>query len=1333
MIKAKPRLSKLKKLFAIILSIMVILSLFPAKKAAASVNEVKDDTDLAKINTYKFNLNINNATVVSKSDAVEETTLNNPWYEGNLKQLSGPLKNFALRVDKNNKGNQAFYKPLELKFSNVGEVYGKKVDAYLKFNKVTLHYLNNEVAKNALGKEGKTAVPFFQLSNFWGEGGNFEIGNLIYSEKKYDPYKDQNPTNLIKGAFWNDADITAELRYSDGSKTDLKLVMRPADIDVVDGSLRETFYIKNYSTSVDKRVINNRNKLNQVTEGDSTYWKATTTTEGDDQENNVSGLAVRSVDNKLNFGYHTTINCSTVFGLFVEGKIPAPKKTVDKPQVLAKAGEKIVYTGTFKVPTPGKDIIGPLSNLNLIDNFDDRLDFKSLKVDVDGKTLTENKDYTITTYGQTVIVNMGDEYLQRESAGKEIKVTYNMETNKKVEGKTSGIIDNIVTLKADNTLTPSNKVRTTLLYKKTHEFISGTPGKELPQSIKDLTPKTVERIPNGTVVHPDQPTKTKVTVKEGNWVFKGYDKETQTIDGQDVHFIGKWVLEEFTKPVKDVVNESGTTINGKVVKPGETLTYIVKYKNTTDQDRDVTIKDKIPAYTTYVQNSADNNGKFADGQVTWSKKVAKGDTWKVTFKVKVNDDANGVEVINKARVADGVIDIDTNPTNNPTPKKPVKDVVNESGTTINGKVVKPGDILTYTVSYTNTTGEDRDVTIKDKIPAYTTYVENSADNNGKFADGQVTWSKKVAKGQTWKVTFKVKVNDDANGVEVINKARVADGVIDIDTNPTNNPTPKKPVKDVVNNAGTTINGKVVKPGETLTYTVEYKNTTDQDRDVTIKDKIPAYTTYVQNSADNNGKFADGQVTWSKKVAKGDTWKVTFKVKVNDDANGVEVINKARVADGVIDIDTNPTNNPTPKKPVKDVVNESGTTINGKVVKPGDILTYTVSYTNTTGEDRDVTIKDKIPAYTTYVENSADNNGKFADGQVTWSKKVAKGQTWKVTFKVKVNDDANGVEVINKARVADGVIDIDTNPTNNPTPKKPVKDVVNNAGTTINGKVVKPGETLTYTVEYKNTTDQDRDVTIKDKIPAYTTYVENSADNNGKFANGEVTWSKKVAKGQTWKVTFKVKVNDDANGVEVINKARVADGVIDIDTNPTNNPTPKKPVKDVVNNAGTTINGKVVKPGETLTYTVEYKNTTDQDRDVTIKDKIPAYTTYVQNSADNNGKFINGEVIWTKRVAKGETWKVTFKVKVNEETYGKEIKNIARTSDGVLDIDTNPTNNPVPPKTPPVPPTTPKIPPQTPKTPLPKTGDAATNGVYAGLATLLAGLGLALRRKRKDEE
>ncbi|MGX7085954.1 GbpC/Spa domain-containing protein [Gemella bergeri] len=420
---------------------------------------------------------------------------------------------------------------------------------------------------------------------------------------------------------------------------------------------------------------------------------------------------------------------------------------------------------------------------------------------------------------------------------------------------------------------------------------------------------------------------------------------------------------------------------------------------------------------------------------------------------------------------------------------------------------------------------------------------------------------------------------------------------------------------------------------------------------------------------------------------------------------------------------------TPVKPSKKVFTGQDTTnIDGKVVKPNQELTYKIDYKNTTGKTQEVEITDVIPKFTKYIENSASDNGAYDNStkKLTWKKTVEDGKEWSVTFKVKVDSDVNGKVIDNIGHTKDAANSFDTNITSNPTPKEPVKDVVDNKGTTINGKVVKPGETLTYTVEYKNTTDQDRDVTIKDKIPAYTTYVENSADNNGKFADGQVTWSKKVAKGDSWKVTFKVKVNDDTNGVEVINKARVADGVIDIDTNPTNNPTPKKPVKDVVNESGTTINGKAVKPGDILTYTVSYTNTTGEDRDVTIKDKIPEYTTYVENSADNNGKYTNGEVVWTKRVAKGETWTVTFKVKVNEETYGKEIKNIARTSDGVLDIDTNPTTNPVPPKTPPVPPTTPK-------TPLPKTGNEATNGVYAGLATLLAGLGLALRRKRKDEE
>ena len=94
----------------------------------------------------------------------------------------------------------------------------------------------------------------------------------------------------------------------------------------------------------------------------------------------------------------------------------------------------------------------------MIDTFDERLTYQDLKVEADGKVLTEHTDYTVTVSGQTVTVKMAEKYLQRASGADTIKVTYNTVTNEKVEQKTSGVIENTVTLKVDNVLVPSNKV-----------------------------------------------------------------------------------------------------------------------------------------------------------------------------------------------------------------------------------------------------------------------------------------------------------------------------------------------------------------------------------------------------------------------------------------------------------------------------------------------------------------------------------------------------------------------------------------------------------------------------------------------------------------------------------------------------------------------------------------------------------------------------------------------------------------------------------------------------------------------------------------------------------
>ena len=521
--------------FRLLMGLFVVLFsifLLPIQTLSA-LEELKDGTDLSKLNIHKFDLNVNNVSVLSKSEAIEQVHLTNPNYEYLGAVYPGEMENFTIKVDKSQKADQVFNKPLSLKFSNVGTAYGKQVDAYLTFNKVTLHYLNSSTAEAQMNDAQKNAVEFFSISELW-ERSAFEIGNI--------PYVDAAHNNIMNKAFWVEADVTAELRYADGSDTDLKLVMKPTDIDVVDGfGLKESFYINDYKNAVDKRLMNNANALNQTDQSGRTIWEATTSTSGAANENNISGLAVRSADNTLNFGYLSTEACSAVFGLYIEKVDPKPVLEVDPVKIPAKEGQEVTYKGTFKIPVPGKDILATPTTIEMTETFDERLDYKELKVEAGGNALQEGRDYTIEKKGQTVMVKMTPEYVKANSS-QDIVITYKTATNQKVAEKGAATIANTVTLKVDNLSAPSNQVTTDLLYEKKHEFVSGTAGKELPQEIKDLTPETEKNLENGTKATPTQPAKTEVQTADGTWTFKSYDKAEETINGADAHFVGTWTF-----------------------------------------------------------------------------------------------------------------------------------------------------------------------------------------------------------------------------------------------------------------------------------------------------------------------------------------------------------------------------------------------------------------------------------------------------------------------------------------------------------------------------------------------------------------------------------------------------------------------------------------------------------------------------------------------------------------------------------------------------------------------------------------------------------------------
>lgn len=119
-------------------------------------------------------------------------------------------------------------------------------------------------------------------------------------------------------------------------------------------------------------------------------------------------------------------------------------------------------------------------------------------------------------------------------------------------------------------------------HKATYEFVSGTPGKELPKSIVDMTPTDPAKYTKGTEV----PAKSEFekTVKDedndGTWTFKSYDHDKQTIEKSDIKFDGTWEFTPNTYPVgyefksTDPKRELPKVVKDKL--PKDDKTYITK-------------------------------------------------------------------------------------------------------------------------------------------------------------------------------------------------------------------------------------------------------------------------------------------------------------------------------------------------------------------------------------------------------------------------------------------------------------------------------------------------------------------------------------------------------------------------------------------------------------------------------------------------------------------------------------------------------------------------------------------------------------------------------------
>ena len=619
--------------------------------------------------------------------------------------------------------------------------------------------------------------------------------------------------------------------------------------------------------------------------------------------------------------------------------------------------------------------------------------------------------------------------------------------------------------------------------------------------------------------------------------------------------------------------------------------------------------------------------------------------------------------------------------------------------TVDKASAKPGDTLTYTLSYSNSgTGSATNVFLSDIVPTRTTFV--SATGGGTLSGAVVTWNiGTIAAGASGSRQFTVTINAGTAAGTVISNS----GTISFQDDLGNTQSPK-----ASNTVTTTVAqgaGVVVDPDQTafvhqgtgnaVTYTFTVTNTgngtdrfdltdiivssqfnvkvelLDSAGAVLATDNLTANGTWdsVTAGADTDGDglpdtgniAAGAVVTYQVRITEGNgagnaqQTVVQIKGTSNFDATVSDVATfTAIVAQTQFILDLTKTDAPDP-------------------VISGSNITYTLVVTSSgTRALTNVVITDPIPANTTFV--GATGGGTLSAGVVTWTiATLASGASQTLTLTVQIGAGvANGTVVINTASATSTQTPTPTQSTTTTTVQSPVSFATSSK--TVNFGTATPGTTLTYTIVVINSGGNPATgVVVNDTIPPNTTYVIGSITGTGANAAGNpnLVWNVgNVAAGASATLTYQVTINNPVpagtstitNTASVASNQTVAVNTSTATTNVTASPNFTTSTKTV-----TDLNGGLVATGDTLRYTIVVRNSgTMSATGVVVTDTVPASTTYVAGSITGTGADASGNpnLVWNigPLAGNGGSATLTFNVVIGDAVAnGTVIPNVGSVS------------------------------------------------------------------------
>ena len=505
----------------------------------------------------------------------------------------------------------------------------------------------------------------------------------------------------------------------------------------------------------------------------------------------------------------------------------------------------------------------------------------------------------------------------------------------------------------------------------------------------------------------------------------------------------------------------------KLVYANKDITYTIKVTNNGEQElKNIEITDKIPEQTTFVSiDDAQNSGTtILENDVViglkWIVTVPAKESIEVKFTVKVNENATGT--ISNAAIVNGK-ESNEEKTSIINAKKSSKILERDNVEIKDGlEIAKLGDKIKYTITATNTGDTSGKTTIEDTVPVGTELIESSVTDDGKITTTtdnrkQISWNVELGANNTIERTFIVEVKDISGKIE--NVATVGG----VPTNPDKKDTADikvvKEVTDIKRDKESIGKDEKVQAGDAIEYKITVTNTGSVDlTNVVIEEKLEYVTIEALTingelktiTKNNEGKLIIGDLKAGTDKREADKAEITVRYIVNYEqdikGNVGKLIHNEAVATGET-IPTEPDKTPenVTDKDEKDVpvdevkaltINKTATKIKVKdstefvdaqnvKVRPGDIVEYTITITNTGNTTlENITVTDSLKVTVNDEEKDVDPSTGVSTIAVIPSLSAVSGEntTTIITYYTVTEEDvvdANPIKNVAKATVPDG--------------------------------------------------------------------------------------------------------------------------------------------------------------------------------------------------------------------------------------------------------------------------------------------------------------------------